>query len=168
VVGRYLYVHIPRNRAGLELSLEEAGGDRRALLTELAVATAMTPQDAERALALDPRPYENLGLVRTFARLVTDDFTRWRTLRRLSREWSQAGQRRPPLDPAALKSALRLARLEMKLGQQMRALEATRRVFAWWHVAHRPFALTALLAVLVHVVVAVWVGGVRLNPFGGQ
>jgi hypothetical protein len=166
IVGRYLYVHIPRSRSGLELSLEEAGGERRALLTELAVATGMTPQDAERALALDPRPYENLGLARTFARLVTDDFTRWRTLRRLSREWSRAGQRQAPLDPAALASALRLARLELKLSQQMRALDATRRVFAWWHIAHRPFALTALFAVIIHVVVAVWVGGVRLSPFG--
>jgi hypothetical protein len=55
----------------------------------------------------------------------------------------------------------------MKFSQQMRALEATRRVFAWWHVAHRPFALTALFAILVHVVVAVWVGGVRLDVFGG-
>jgi len=26
-------------------------------------------------------------------------------------------------------------------------------VFGYWHVAHRPFALTALLAVLVHVMV---------------
>ena len=91
VVGRYLYTHIPRSRSGLELSLEEAGGERRALLTHLAVATGMTPQDVERTLALDPRPYEGLGLVRTFTRLVTDDFTRWRALGRLKREWSQAG-----------------------------------------------------------------------------
>jgi hypothetical protein len=49
----------------------------------------------------------------------------------------------------------------MALAQQMRLLDATRSLFGWWHVAHRPFALTALLAVIVHVVVAVWIGGVR-------
>lgn len=167
IVGRYLYTHLPRSRSGLEMSLEEAGGERRALLTQLAVATGLTPQEVEQRLALDPRPYEHLGLVRTFARLVADDFTRWRTLRRLKRDWSRGGQSRAPLDPRALGSALRLARLEMKFSQQMRALEATRRVFAWWHVAHRPFALTALFAILIHVVVAVWVGGVRLDVFGG-
>ena len=32
---------------------------------------------------------------------------------------------------------------------------ATRRLFRFWHVAHRPFAITALLAVLVHVAVAI-------------
>jgi hypothetical protein len=167
IVGRYLYTHLPRSRSGLEMSLEEAGGERRALLTQLAVATGMMPQEAEQRLALDPRPYDHLGLVRTFARLVADDFTRWRTLGRLKREWSRKGQNRAPLDPRALGAALRLARLEMKFSQQMRALEATRRVFAWWHVAHRPFALTALFAILIHVAVAVWVGGVRLDVFAG-
>jgi hypothetical protein len=72
------------------------------------------------------------------------------------------------LDGAALASALRLARRELQYTQQLRALDATRRLFAWWHVAHRPFALTALLAVLVHVVVAIWVGGVRLGSLGGR
>ena len=42
-------------------------------------------------------------------------------------------------------------------------LEATRRVFAFWHVAHRPVAITALLALLIHVTVAVAVGGVAFH-----
>jgi hypothetical protein len=46
------------------------------------------------------------------------------------------------------------------LGQQVRMLEATHRVFAWWHVAHLPVAITAFLAIFVHVGVAVLVGGV--------
>jgi hypothetical protein len=167
VIGRYLYTHIPRDRAGLELSLEQVGGERRALLTQIAIATGLTPQEAERSLALDPRPYAGLGLVRTFARLIADDWRRGWTLRRLRREWSRRATGRAPLDRQALGSALKLARREMALQQQVRALEATRRVFAWWHVAHRPFALTALLAVLVHVVVAIWIGGVRFTVFGG-
>jgi len=161
VVGRYLYSHIPRNRAGLELSLEEAGAERRALLTDLAVATGHSPQDLQRSLGLDPRPYAGLGILRTFARLVSDDVARWRTLRRLRQEWARGDAGRAPLDSAALARALRLARREMALAHQVRLLDATRRVFGWWHVAHRPFALTALLAVIVHVVVAVWIGGVR-------
>lgn len=166
VVGRYLYTHLPRSRSGLEMSHEEAGAERRALLTNLSVATGLTPQELERDLALDPRPYDRLGIVRTFLRLAQDDWRRFVTLRRLAKEWSKA-RRAVTLDPAELSAALRLARREMKLTQQMRALDATRRVFAWWHVAHRPFALSALLAVVIHVAVAVWVGGVRLDFWGG-
>lgn len=166
IVGRYLYTHLPRSRSGLELSLEEAGAERRALLTNLSIATGLTPQELERDLALDPRPYEDLGLFATFGRLIADDWKRASTLRRLEREWAHAGPH--PLHGHELREALRLARLEMTLAHQMRAVDATRRVFAWWHIAHRPFALTALLSVLVHVVVALWVGGVHVGSFGGR
>jgi hypothetical protein len=37
-------------------------------------------------------------------------------------------------------------------------LDATHKVFRWWHVAHRPFAITALVAVVIHVAVVVWLG----------
>lgn len=167
VVGRYLYTHIPRDRAGIELSLEAVAGERRSVLTSLAVSTGMTPQELERSLALDSRSWDGLGLARTLLRLVADDFSRWRTLRGLRQKWSRRGANRAPLDGAALATALRLARREIQYTQQLRALDATRRLFAWWHVAHRPFALTALIAVLVHVVVAIWVGGVRWPRPGG-
>lgn len=163
IIGRYLYTHIPRNRAGLELSLEESGAERRVLLTELAVETGLTPQELERSLGLDLRPQAGSGIHRTFARLLTDDLARWRTLRRLRREWSRSPRAQTLQDGARLGRALRLARRELALSQQVRLLDATRKVFGWWHVAHRPFAMTALLAVVIHVVVAVWVGGVRFT-----
>jgi hypothetical protein len=66
------------------------------------------------------------------------------------------GGRRP--DPRAVREAVRLASREIALTQQSRMLDATHRVFRYWHVAHRPFAITALVAVFVHVVVVVAVG----------
>ena len=61
---------------------------------------------------------------------------------------------------AALDEAVRLASREMSLTQQSRMLDATHRVFRFWHVAHRPFAITALLAVAIHVAVVFAVGAV--------
>jgi hypothetical protein len=51
-----------------------------------------------------------------------------------------------------------LASREMSLTQQARMLDATRKVFGYWHVAHRPFALTALVAVVIHVAVVIALG----------
>jgi hypothetical protein len=62
------------------------------------------------------------------------------------------------MDRRMLDRALRLARNEIRLNQQLRILEATHRVFRYWHVAHRPVSVTALLAVIVHVAVAVAMG----------
>lgn len=163
IVGRYLYTHIPRSRNGLELSMEEVAGERKSLITNLAAATGMVPAEIERRLAIDPRPYVGLDPIRTIVRMVQDDVQRWRVLAELKRELTRPRAGQATLKGTELRDTLRLAREEMKLTQQVRMLDATRKVFGYWHVAHRPFAITALLAVLVHVVVAVWIGGIRFS-----
>ena len=67
--------------------------------------------------------------------------------------WSRKG-----VSKAAIRKAVTLASREIALTDQVRMLEATQRVFKFWHIAHMPFALTALIAVTVHVVVVIAVG----------
>ena len=160
VVGRYLYTHIPRSRTGLELSMEEASNERKSLITNIAAATGMVPAEIEKRLAVDPRPYDGLDPIRSIGRMVQDDMQRWKTLGELKKELSRPHAGHAPLTGTELRDTLRLAREEMKLTQQLRMLDATRKVFGYWHVAHRPFAITALIAVIVHVVVAIWIGGI--------
>lgn len=166
IVGRYLYVHIPRSRDGLELSMEDVGNERRALLTNIAAATGLVPAEVERRLAVDSQSYEGLDPLRTFARMFRDDLRRARTMRELKAELARPRANRAALGGHDLSETMRLARRELSLSQQVRMLEATRRVFGYWHVAHRPFAVTALLAVLIHVVVAMTIGGVGFS--GGR
>jgi hypothetical protein len=151
VIGRYIYSRIPRSRSGLELSLGEVAGERRALLTEIAAATHLTPEEVERRMATTPSASEAAGLIRTFLGLFHDDFVRWRAVRRFA-----AGMH--GLDRRVLRQVARLASREAALDQQARMLKATQRVFRFWHVAHRPVAITALIAVVVHVVVVVALG----------
>ena len=49
-------------------------------------------------------------------------------------------------------------RQHQALSQQARVLEGVQRIFKYWHAAHKPFAVTAVLAVLLHVAVAVAMG----------
>lgn len=160
LIGRYLYVHIPRSRDGIELTLNECENERRALVTRIAAATGLEPREVDRSLSVDTRPYEGLDPLRTLARMMKDDWARGRAVERLKREWSSPRPGVRPPSATALAEATRLARRELQMAQQVRMLEATRRVFGYWHVAHRPFAVTSLLAVLIHVVVALLVGAV--------
>jgi hypothetical protein len=163
ILGRYLYLWIPRSRSGIELTLDEVASQRRALITEVAVATGLDPFAVERALAGGTQAEAGGGFARAIGAMLAADFTRWRALRALRRAWAapRPGTRAP--DRRALKSALRLARREILLSQQVRMLDASRRVFAYWHAAHRPVALVALIAVLVHVGIAVAVGAVGFH-----
>jgi len=157
IIGRYLYVHIPRSATGLELSAEEIANERRGLVAEITAASGLPAAQVEALLRSDPTPCDGLGFGQTLLRMAQDDMARWRAARSLRRLSSTAsGGRR--LDRKALSKVVGLAHKEMSLTQQARMLEASRRIFRFWHVAHRPFAIAALAAVLVHVGVVVAMG----------
>jgi hypothetical protein len=160
IVGRYLYGRIPRTRAGVELSRDDIAGRRRALVSEISAALRLDPYEVEAALAPSEPEGAVGGVTGTFRRLMVDDWSRWRAVGELRRRWkSQAGRGSGAAgDPRVVERAIRLAKEEIRLGQQLRMLEATQRVFRYWHVAHRPVSVTALIAITIHVGVAIAMG----------
>ena len=161
LVGRYLYARIPRSRAGVELSRDEITAERTRLLQALAHTTGLDPEAIAETLRPAPLP-THLGPLATLTRLVRDDLARRRAARRLQRAWAARRVPGPRLDAQSLARATVLARQEVALTQQARLLRATHDLFRYWHVAHRPFAVLALTAVLIHVAVVVAVGATWL------
>ena len=157
IVGRYLYARIPRSRSGLELTLDEIAADRRSLVTELAARTGLDPGTLEQTLNAATTTDQQPGLLQAFGAMVAGDFARWRMSRELKGRWRQIPGR-PRLDDHTLKEAVDLATREMALDQQVRLLQRTHRIFRYWHLLHRPIALTALVAVIIHIGVVVAVG----------
>jgi len=157
VVGRYLYTRIPRARSGVELTREDVAATRRDLMERLAESTGLAPDALEALLATDTDA-ESRGLMAAFRRMIVNDFTRRRRRRELRRRWAALQGTRKTLAGRALDEAVALADREMALAQQARMLDATHRVFRFWHVAHRPFAVTALVAVTIHIIVVVSLG----------
>jgi hypothetical protein len=159
IAGRYLYGRIPRSRAGLELSRDEIAARRRELVLRIAAATGWPADDVEAATAgalgrfSGGRPRGGV-LVAMFAA----DVAQRRALRDLERRWRGRAVGGRTLDERALHDVLRLARQEMALAQEVRMLDATRRIFRHWHAAHLPVGLAALLAVFVHVIVVIALG----------
>ena len=153
VVGKYLYARIPRSRSGIELGIEELGSKRKVLIGRIAESVGASVEEIEPLLQTDATPYEGKGILETLWQMWRDDRARARMERNLRRRWASTG-----MDRATLRGAMKLASREMSLTQQSRMLAATHRIFRYWHVAHRPFAITALLAVLIHVAVVVAVG----------
>ncbi len=158
IVGRYLYVRIPRAKSGVELSRDEVASARRDLLERLAASTGQTPDAIEDALALPTAERGAVGILAALWLMVTNDLTRARRRADLRRRWKVVAIGGGALAGRALDEAVMLADREMALDQQARMLDGTHRVLRFWHVAHRPFAITALIAVTIHIVVVVAVG----------
>lgn len=158
VIGRYLYVRIPRARSGAELSVADIRMQGDDLIADLSVATNMDIAELRQMLAVDKSVFASRNPLTTLRLLIVDDFRRGRVLRSLQKQLREGNPANQPLGRKELRKAMRLARRELKLSHQIRALDSTRRVFRLWHVAHRPFAVTALLAVVLHVAVVVVMG----------
>ncbi len=162
IVGRYIYARIPRGKAGIEMTLEEIAADRKSLLERIATRTGLERAVVEHILDIDPTPTKGMGFRRTLWTMWTDDLERRRAGRELRKLIRLKRHGRARGDRAVVREALRLASREMSLTQQGRMLDTTHAVFRFWHVAHRPVAITALLAVLIHVAVVVSLGATWL------
>jgi hypothetical protein len=158
IVGRYLYVRIPRSRSGAELSLEEVAGQRRALTQQIVETTGLDLHEVQALIAVDRSRGAPTTALRALWLMLVNDLTRWRFRREIARRWRALGSRGGELDDEALDTVAACAARELALAQQVALLSATHRIFRWWHVAHRPIAVTALIAVVIHVAVVVAVG----------
>ncbi len=161
IIGRYIYARIPRGRSGVEMDRHEIAAERRRLLEQIAAETGLDHQLVERTLATDTPP-ARLGPLGTLRRMIADDRAQRRAARRLRELCSARNARHRSSHGRTVSRAVALARREMALTQQARLLDATHDLFRYWHVAHRPVAIGALVAVLVHVGVVVALGATWL------
>jgi len=160
IVGKYIYTRIPRSRSGVEMTLEQLGRRRLELVEEISSDTGLDRETVRGLLAAEPLADGGaaMGLGKTLTRMIADDLMRWRSTRAFRRELRRHNSGATPFPREAVRDILRMARREMALTQQARMLEASHKLFRFWHVAHLPFAITALVTVVLHVAVVVYLG----------
>lgn len=159
IVGRYLYTRIPRAKSGIELTRDELAAGRHERIDRLATALGLAPDELRaRIHAAGAAPGQRQGVLAALGMLVTNDLRRWRLTRELRALCRTDAPANRMINRRALDEAVRLASREISLSQQVKMLDATHRLFRYWHVAHRPFAVTALVAVVVHVAVVTAMG----------
>jgi hypothetical protein len=156
VLGRYLYLQIPRRRSGDQLSMAEMEELDRRLAARLRDEFRLSEADlgglrtiARQGLDVDA------GLVGLLVRLPLHGVAlRWR-LRRFARTLDLSSG---PLLREMLKVARRMALLERRIALWQRLQQ----LFHYWHVFHKPFAIVMYLFAAVHV------GVVLMTGYGGM
>jgi hypothetical protein len=152
VLGRYLYLQIPRAASGERLSLEEIEAERErlssVLKSEFGMDEAALGELHEVVAAIIPR---QPGLLRLLLRLPLDRFRLRRGLRRY-------GANLTSLPRSMSKRWAAAAWAEVVLERRLRILAELQKLFHYWHVVHKPFAVVMYLFMIVHIVVATVTG----------
>ncbi len=150
VLGRYLYLQIPRTRAGEEIALAELEQMDRRLSERLRDRFGLDPAELARLDGIVPTP-AHTGLLRGVFRMLADRAR----LRAALREFARGCRHVPP---KALAEFERVARQKALLRRRIVLWDRVHELFHYWHVFHKPFAVVMYVFMVVHVVVAAMTG----------
>jgi hypothetical protein len=155
VLGRYLYLQIPRTRAGEERALAELENEDRELSAQLRTRFRLDEAQLARLEALVALP-ERTGLLGGFVRLVTDDLRLRSGLRAFARSCRSVPRN-------VVREFERVVRQKALARRRILLWDRVHELFHYWHVLHKPFALVMYLFMIVHLAVALvtgygWVG----------
>jgi len=154
-IGRYIYVQIPRNLAGHELSMQEMKNLNREFNEELKKDYGFTDEMIAKIDKISQVPQRKVN--RELTALITtveSDITSAFKLRDLKKEYTQQYQ----IPAGKMKAIMKITKQKTKLERRMRAWESLHNLFHYWHIAHKPFAIVMLIIMVVHVTVAVLFG----------
>lgn len=150
-LGRYLYLQIPRSRAGQELSLAEVEALDRELTARLRQEFGLDPARLQRLDALAAPPPGSRSVWRTLLGMLADDLRVARGLQTFARE-----SRSVP--PSLVREFRRTARQKALLRRRVLLWNQLHELFHYWHVVHKPFAVVMYIFMAVHVGVALATG----------
>jgi hypothetical protein len=152
IIGRFLYVQIPRNIKGSELSHQEISGELDRLGHEL----ASSPLGLQLLKKID----EGFGSVPKPERLL-DTFALLFQLQNIKRHVKHSvremiAKAHMPREQARI--LFRLSSARTLLVQKTVLLTQVERLFFYWHAIHLPFTIIMFITLAAHVTVAVVLG----------
>ena len=146
VIGRYIYVQIPRSLSGEELSSAELLELDAGMRTRLSAEVGSNSKALALLSEFDEHPANQAsGFMKWLLRDLTAQ-ARYGNLR--SRLVREAG-----VDRGTAKALAALAKKRALLDRRIAFLGTARQLLHHWHVFHKPFAIIMLVIMVVHIVV---------------
>jgi hypothetical protein len=137
VVGRFIYIQIPRTIEGRELSLQEVKGMKLDI-----------PNTLQEKYQLSAA---NIQLFVNFAQ--ADQAASSTSAAKIKSILKSEG-----VPDSKRQSIMSMLKKERSLSKKITRLNTMQRLFKYWHVAHLPFALIMAVILVIHVAVTVALG----------
>lgn len=152
IIGRFIYIQIPRTIEGRELSLLEVR-DTKTDVGELLKKEYNLNEESHQiivsSVAGNSESTSGLLLIRLLKKMEQDR----KTYKKIDFEL-----KRNKLSRTERKKIKRLVIHEIVLNRKIDRLNYMQKLFKYWHVAHLPFALVMLVILLIHVAVTIIFG----------
>ncbi|MFK7905290.1 MAG: hypothetical protein AB8B69_09205 [Chitinophagales bacterium] len=141
-IGRFIYVQIPHNVEGKELTLEEVKKMKDNLQNALVGDFKLDDEISQMIVDATKDPTQGKKASSFTAKYFADRKTLAKIHQALKQKQFLSADR---------KAILKVVKDELSLANKMSRLQTMKTLFKYWHVAHLPFALIMLIIVVVHV-----------------
>jgi rhodanese-related sulfurtransferase len=154
VVGRFIYIQIPRTIQGKEIDINDLASMREDLIEKMKQEMLF---DVRQIKELDelasPERYKSLNILDTLLLYFKDFFQVRSFLLKLKKNMTAAG-----FSKIRKKEIINKAQAEIILSRRLGMLRTMQNLFRYWHVAHLPFAIAMFVIMIIHVIVTITFG----------
>jgi len=152
VIGRFIYIQIPRTIEGREMSLKEVSEMRSDIAGILRSSYNLDDESYNiivESIKKRIELYHKSAIVRYYRKYVND---------RKSVKTVKGVLEKNRLPKSERKKILSLIKEDISLNRRIDRLDTMQNLFKYWHVAHLPFALVMFIIMLIHVGVTIVFG----------
>jgi len=154
VVGRFIYLQIPRTIEGQEITVNELNSIKEKLAIK--VRSVMSEDSAtllefERISSADR--YKSFRLITAVGFFIRDYFDIRKVMRMLKMRIKLLGIGKSEKD-----ELIKAAKSEIIIARRIALLRTSQKLFHWWHIFHLPFAITMFVIMVIHVAVTIIFG----------
>ncbi len=152
IIGRFIYIQIPRTIEGRMLNLNEVRGmktDVAGIIKESYNLGEESYSQITESLKRKSVAYHSNPVLRYF-RNISEDRGSVRSVVKVLRK--------NKLPKTEYKKLLRLVEDDIALNRKIERLDMMQNLFKYWHVAHLPFAMVMLIVMFIHVGVTILFG----------
>ncbi len=145
IIGRFIYIQIPRTIEGRELSLNEVK-ELKSNVGEILKGTYRLDETAYNTILESIEVQAGSGSGNLLSGMAGRYFEDKKTIGKIKNIL-----RGNNLAPADVLKVTHLIKNELSLNNRIERLHTMQKLFKYWHVAHLPFAIIMLIIMVIHV-----------------
>jgi hypothetical protein len=152
IIGRFIYIQIPRTIEGRELTLNEVRNQKQDIGEILKNDYTLDDESLNHIIdftSTKVEKYHKNFLVRILIKIRNDRYAIKNVKSVLKKNKFTNVQKR---------EVMKLIGGEISINRKIERLNTMQNLFKYWHVAHLPFAFVMLIIMIIHVIVTITFG----------
>lgn len=154
IIGRFIYVQIPRNIQGNELSFEQLNKMNDDFYFKL-----RNEYKVEDSILLmlddftDVEDYKSFSVFEIIMKIIPEYFSKRKKIAEIKKNLHKSR-----IGKEKITEILSISKSKLLLVRRIGLLTTMQKIFKYWHIVHLPFALIMIIIMFVHITVAVVFG----------